>query len=161
MKVPQGAVQRGKHFGAEGGGGKERRITSPPFRDERVYVADAFIGADEKIPAWPVKTTYLGKVRTAINLVIKSWSGDVGLAQATYFGPVVSFLTSENLRVLKIKPLDFIQQKQCDQTRHICGLEFVLGPSVSGLGKTCFVNKAYTEVLPLRWGSESHQRKAM
>ena len=51
MKVPQGAVQRGKHFGAEGGGGKERRITSPPFWDERVYVADAFIGADEKIPA--------------------------------------------------------------------------------------------------------------
>lgn len=36
---------------------------------------------------------------------------------------------------------EFIKQKQRGQTKHICGLEFVLRPSVSCLGKFCFINE--------------------
>ena len=44
----------------------------------------------------------------------------------------------------KGKTLDFIKQKQCGQTEHIYGLQFVLGHSVSGLGKACFVNEVFS-----------------
>ena len=46
----------------------------------RAYVADYLIGADQKIPDWPVKTTILGEVITAVRLPTKSWFADVGLS---------------------------------------------------------------------------------
>ena len=41
-------------------------------------MADYLIGTDQKIPEWPVKTTFLEDVVTAIRLDIKSWFADVG-----------------------------------------------------------------------------------
>ena len=55
----------------------------------------------------------------------------------------ILYKRSENSRFKKVKTIDFIKQKQCGQTKHICGLQFVLGQSVSGLGKACFVNEVF------------------
>jgi len=59
---------------------------------ERVCVADYLIGADQKIPDWSVNTPFPGKVETVIRLGIKSWFGDLGLAQATPCGVCYFFL---------------------------------------------------------------------
>ena len=58
------------------------------------------------------------------------------LAATTSIGPLawkLLYAMDAALKKLKkkkkeVKALDFIKQKQCDQTKHTCGLEFVLGP---------------------------------
>ena len=47
---------------------------------EGSYVADYLIGADRKIPDWPIKITFLGEIVTAIKLGIKSCFIDVELS---------------------------------------------------------------------------------
>lgn len=42
---------------------------------ERAHVTDDLIGADHKIPDWPVKTTFLGEAEASIRLGIKPWFG--------------------------------------------------------------------------------------
>ena len=44
------------------------------------YVADFLTDADQKVPDWPVQTTFLGEVVKAIRLDIKSWFTDMGLS---------------------------------------------------------------------------------
>lgn len=43
----------------------------------RVYVSEYLVGNDQKIPDLPVKTTFLGKVETAIELSFKSGFADM------------------------------------------------------------------------------------
>lgn len=52
-------------------------------------MADYLIGADQKIPNWLVKATFLREVVTVIRLGIKPWTGGMDLAQETPFGPIV------------------------------------------------------------------------
>lgn len=49
-------------------------------------MADYLIGANQKIPDSPMKTTFPGKSETAIRLGSKPWFGDVGLIQVTLSG---------------------------------------------------------------------------
>ena len=46
---------------------------------------DYLTDADQEIPDWPVKITFLGKVKPAIRLDIKPNFGDMDLAQVTLF----------------------------------------------------------------------------
>ena len=52
---------------------------------ESAYMADYLIGADQKIPNWLVKATFLREVVTVNRLGIKPWAGGMGLAQETPF----------------------------------------------------------------------------
>lgn len=47
--------------------------------------------ADQEIPDWLGKVTFLGEAETAVRLGIKTSFGDVGLAQATLILSLLSF----------------------------------------------------------------------
>ena len=57
----------------------------------RVCVADYLIEAIQKVPNWLAKTTFLEEVERVIRLGMKTWFGDVSLAQVIPFGSVVPF----------------------------------------------------------------------
>ena len=48
-------------------------------------MTDYLVGAENKIPDWPIKITFLGKVETAIRSGIKSRFDIMGLSQAMPF----------------------------------------------------------------------------
>ena len=53
-------------------------MSLPSFEGkEKVHVTDYLIGADQKIPDWLAKTTFLGKAESEIMSGIKPWFGDV------------------------------------------------------------------------------------
>lgn len=52
------------------------------------------IYVDQKIPDWPVKIAFLGKVEIATRLDIKRCFGSIGLAQVTAFWASIFFLTT-------------------------------------------------------------------
>lgn len=60
---------------------------------ERAYVAGYLylIYVDQKIPDWPVKIAFLGKVEIATRLDIKRCFGGIGLAQVTAFWASIFF----------------------------------------------------------------------
>ena len=61
-------------------------------------MADYLISADQEIPDWPVKTTFLGEVVTAIRLAIKSWFADVGFSTSDSILSLL-FLFEHSIRV--------------------------------------------------------------
>lgn len=65
---------------------------------ERAYVAGYLylVYVDQKIPDWPVKIAFLGKVEIATRLDIKRWFGGIGLAQVTAFWASI-FFNNQNL----------------------------------------------------------------
>ena len=62
-KDPRGAVRNGKFLLVEGGRDKEKTDDLIfLWGMERVCVTNHLIGADQKVPDWLVKTTFLEKV---------------------------------------------------------------------------------------------------
>lgn len=71
-----------------------------PLGSERAHVIDYLIVTDQKIPDWLVKITFLGNVKTAIRLSIKSKFGIIGFSTSdAIWEPVVFLFNSKKYKL--------------------------------------------------------------
>lgn len=88
----RGAVQNERLLLAEEGRDKEKadHLTFL-WAMEGFCDMDHLTTADQGIPHWLVKITFLGEVKTAVRIGIKFWFGHVGPAEALPFGACCLF----------------------------------------------------------------------